>query len=207
MPHSQKANPRLPSLHEIEQLHRKYAPTDAVFELVFTHCTIVCEIAGQLIARNKLNVQADVVRVGCLLHDIGVYTFFNDKGIERTDVPYITHGIRGEDILRREGFPELIWRFASHHTGVGLTKEDIISQKLPLPFRDYVAATAEERLVMYADKFHSKTNPPQFNSYNAYRTKVANHGQQKTTAFDALAKEFGVPDLAPLIAKYGYELE
>lgn len=61
----------------------------------------------------------------------------------------------GEAILKSEGFPEKLWRFASHHTGVGLTR-DVINQKLPLPEADYLVETDEELLVMYADKFHSK---------------------------------------------------
>lgn len=56
------------------------------------------------------------------------------------------------------------------HTGVGLTKEDVLVQGLPLPPADYVAITPEERLVMYADKFHSKTTPPTFVSRRPTRS-------------------------------------
>jgi len=172
--------------------------------LVFTHCKIVSEIAGQCIAAKYLAVDAELVQVGCLPHDIGVYELLDGRGKERDDLPYITHGIRGEAILKEEGFPEVIWRFGSHHTGVGLTKHDIMRQKLPLPLRDYEAETVEEELVMYADKFHSKSTPPCFNTFEYYKRTVAKFGQDKSEKFAQLAGKFGVPDLAPLVAEYGH---
>src|ERR1700722_13869884 len=50
------------------------------------------------------------------------------------------------DLVREEGFPEVIRRFASHHTGVGLSREDVLRQELPLPPGDYLAETPEETL-------------------------------------------------------------
>lgn len=194
----------LPTIQEIEALHKKYAPTPEVFELVFIHCKIVNDLAQQLIATNNLNFDVELVKVGCLLHDIGVYPLFDETGKEREDLHYITHGVRGEEILKREGFPEIIWRFASHHTGVGITKHDITSQNLPLPEQDYEAETPEEELIMYADKFHSKTEPPYFNPYEWYKKYVAKFGGGKVQKFEQMAEKFGVPDLVPLIEKYGH---
>jgi uncharacterized protein len=184
----------LPTLQEIEALHHKYAPTEAVFDLIYTHCQVVGDIAMQLIAHGGFTVDAELVRVGCLLHDIGVYPLFDKNGVEQKDLHYITHGVRGEEILKAEGLPEVIWRFASHHTGVGLTKDDITKSNLPLPLQDYNAETPEERLIMYADKFHSKTEP------------VAKFGEHKAVLFEQMAQEFGVPELEPLVAKYGHQV-
>ncbi|HEV2403793.1 MAG TPA: HD domain-containing protein [Candidatus Saccharimonadales bacterium] len=195
---------KLPMPQQIEALHHKYAPSAAAFDLVFTHCNIVSEIAAQCIADKRLTVDDELVKVGCLLHDIGVYPLLDKSGKEREGIHYITHGIRGEAILREEGFPETICRFASHHTGVGLTKQDIVSQKLPLPLQDYEAETKEEELIMYADKFHSKLIPPCFNTYEYYKKSVAKFGQDKAERFEQMAQEFGVPDLAPFIEKYGH---
>ena len=196
---------QLPNLEQIEVLHKKYAPTPEVLELVFTHCKIVNDVAQQLIAANNLKVDAELVKFGCLLHDIGVYPLFDKDGTEREDLHYITHGVRGEEILKSEGFPETIWRYASHHTGVGLTKHDIVSQNLPLLEQDYVAETPEEELVMYADKFHSKTEPPYFNPYEWYRRYAAKFGEDKVQRFELMAQKFGVPNLAPLIEQYGHQ--
>lgn len=190
---------------EIEALHHQYAPTEEVFQLVWTHCCIVSDIAMQLAHSSQVSLDLELVKAGSLLHDIGVYSLFDGTGFESTK-DYITHGIRGEEILKNEGFSETIYRFASHHTGSGLTKKQIVERHLPLPHQDFLAETPEEELVMYADKFHSKSQPPVFNSYEFYAEYVTQFGQEPTTSFAALATKFGKPDLTALMAKYGHEL-
>lgn len=196
----------LPTLNEIEALHRRYAPTDDIFDLVFTHCKIVSDIATQLAETSGTNVDVELVKVGCLLHDIGVYPLFDENGVERDTSQYITHGIRGEEILQKEGFSEAVCRFASHHTGAGITKTQIIEKNLPLPHHDYLAETPEEELVMYADKFHSKTEPPFFNSHQYYTQYTARFGADSVKSFADLTNKFGKPDLQGLVSKYGYAL-
>ncbi len=190
----------------IVALHKKYAPSDAVYDLVFTHCCIVRDVAMQLINANSLTVDYKLVEIGALLHDIGVYPMFDASGKLREDAQYIAHGIEGERILREEGLPENIWRFAAHHTGVGLSKKDVINQKLPLPIADYFAETDEELLIMYADKFHSKTTPPYFNSYEWYREDVAKFGEDKVAKFETMVAKFGKPDLQPLSRIYSFAI-
>lgn len=191
---------------DVIALHKKYAPSAAVYDLVFTHCLIVRDIAAQLIKRSNLNVDQELVVVGAMLHDIGVYPLFDGDGKLRDGVPYITHGIEGERILKQEGLPREVCRFAAHHTGMGLTEHDIVSQKLALPAADYLAETDEERLIMYADKFHSKTTPPVYNSYEWYRNDVAKFGADKVAVFDQMSVLFGKPDLHVLQATYPFEI-
>ncbi len=194
------------TLSEIQALHKKYAPCAEVFDLVFIHCQIVCDIAEQLIEKGTFRVDVELVRAGCLLHDIGVYPLFGADGTQRSDVNYIAHGIEGEAILKAERFPKIIQRFCSHHTGVGLTKQDIIEQDLPLPATNYIAETDEELLIMYADKFHSKTTPPRFNSFEWYKQYIAQYGTDKAITFEKMAEKLGIPDLEPLAKKYGCEI-
>ena len=154
---------RIPTDEEILGLHEKHAPTPDALDLVHTHCVIVCRIAEQLFSRPGPSREIDInlARAGALLHDVGVYRLYDDAGgLDRAN--YIRHGILGYELLQEEGLPEAICRFASHHTGVGLSRDDVITQELPLPPADYLAETGEERLVMYADKFHSKKTPPGF---------------------------------------------
>jgi uncharacterized protein len=195
---------RIPTDDEILVLHKKHAPTPAALDLVYTHCEIVCGIAEQLYSRPGASADIDIdrVRAGSLLHDIGVYELYDDAG--HLDGPnYIRHGVLGYELLQKEGLPEAICRFASHHTGVGLTREDVIAQRLPLPPADYLAETAEEQLVMYADKFHSKKTPPAFLTAQAYAASVRRFGEDKVTAFQAMRSTFGEPDLAPFSDTYG----
>jgi uncharacterized protein len=118
---------------------------------------------------------------------------------------YITHGMVGYKILKAEGYPDLICNFARNHIGVGVTKEDVESQNLPLPVADYTPQTLEERIVGFADKFHSKTTPPTFNSPQFYSKFLAEKfGSHKTELFESLLEEFGEPDLAPIMKRFNY---
>lgn len=193
----------LPTISEARALHEKYAPTREALDLVYTHCEIICRIAEQFMARTVLQLDTALVRAGALLHDIGVYRLYDHAG--RLDHGnYIRHGILGHEILRQEGFPERLRRFCSCHTGVGLTRHDIREQGLNLPAADYVAVTAEEQLVMYADKFHSKTTPPRFLTVGSYSAYLRRFGNDKVHAFHRLQARFGEPDLTALRDQYGH---
>lgn len=196
----------LPSEQEIQALHQRLAATPAMYDWVYGHCQAVWDIAAQLIDRNMVPVDEELVKVGCLIHDIGVYRLFDDVDAMKDDAAYITHGIEGEQILSETGWDVTIQRFASHHTGVGISREMIEKNNLPLPDQDYFAETPEERLVMYADKFHSKTNPPCFNSFEWYKMRAAKYGDDNVMNFNQLAAEFGVPELEPLAEKYGQRI-
>lgn len=196
----------IPTWREIRALHEKYAPTREVFELVYTHCQIVWSVAERLLTEADYRVNPDLVRAGCLLHDIGVYRLCDSDGLLDQE-NYVRHGLLGHEILESEGFPKTICRFCSCHTGVGLSKHDVLHQDLPLPAADYLAVTEEEKLVMYADKFHSKSSPSKFVSADAYATYVRRFGSDKVEAFNALRKTFGDPDLPSLAATYHQVLE
>ncbi|SED52829.1 HD domain-containing protein [Streptomyces melanosporofaciens] len=195
----------LPTVDEVRALHEKYAPTREALDLVYTHCEIVCHIAEQLMARAGLRLDASLVRAGALLHDIGVYRLHGPTG-RLDEANYIRHGVLGHEVLRQEGFPESLCRFCSHHTGVGITRDDIRVRKLDLPPADYTADTTEEQLVMYADKFHSKTSPPKFLTADSYAIYVRRFGGDKVDAFQLLRVRFGEPDLMSLQARYGHPL-
>lgn len=196
---------RIPAEQEIRALHEKHAPNAVALDSVYTHSLIVGDIAAQLHARSGAGLDIALVRAGSLLHDVGVYRLYDDAG-QLDHASYIRHGVLGHELLREEGLPEEICRFASHHTGVGLTREDVLRQGLPLPPADYVAETGEEALVMYADKFHSKTSPPAFLTAEAYAASVLRFGADKVMAFESLRARFGEPDLAPLAARYGHRV-
>ncbi|WP_433382237.1 HD domain-containing protein [Streptosporangium sp. CA-115845] len=194
---------RIPTDGEIRALHAKYAPTREAFELVHTHCEIVCGIAEQLLPRAAPDLDPDLVRAGSLLHDIGVYRLYDQAG-KLDHARYVRHGILGHELLLGEGFPEKICRFCSCHTGMGISRHDVQRQGLPLPPADYMAESGEEELVMYTDKFHSKTDPPTFVSATFYTTQVRRFGEEKAAIFKSMCESFGVPDLEPFVTTYGY---
>ena len=194
---------RVPADGEIRALHEKYAPTREAFELVHTHCEIVCAIAEGLLDGAGLDV--DLVRAGCLLHDIGVYRLYDAAG-ELDHARYVRHGVLGHELLAAEGFADALCRFCSCHTGVGISRDEVRRQNLPIPSGDYLAESGEERLVMYADKFHSKTRPPTFVTADSYAADVRRFGEDKVATFTSMREEFGEPDLTALIDTYGHAL-
>ena len=199
---------KLPTEAQVKNLHKKYAKTDADFALIYTHCQVVDAIAAQLLdTKPNSRVDSNLLHVACMLHDIGAYDVLeNGKFVDG-----VRHGVIGEKILRNEGFPRQIWRFASHHTSVGLTKQDVINQNLSIPPADYTANTPEERLLMYADKFHSKSKPPKeppyFCTFEWYYNLVQKFGIDKQAKFQALADEFGKPDIALVAGKFGFSIK
>ncbi|MCF3106392.1 HD domain-containing protein [Streptomyces roseoverticillatus] len=196
---------RIPSTEDIRALHERHAPSPEALELVRTHCEIVWRIAEQVLDASPDGIDRDLVRAGCLLHDIGVYRLYDDTG--RADLTgYVRHGVLGHELLRAEGLPEEICRFCSCHVGMGLTRHDVLCRQLPLPAADYLAVTQEEKLVMYADKFHSKTSPPRFVAADTYAARVRRFGRDKAETFTGLRKTFGDPDLTGLAAAYGHAL-
>jgi uncharacterized protein len=195
----------IPTDRQIRALHQRYAPTPEAFDLVHTHCEIVCAVAEQLLGTYRPALDVELVRAGCLLHDIGVYRLYDAAG-ELDHANYIRHGVLGDALLQDLGFPEPLRRFCSHHTGVGLSREDVLRRGLPLPAGDYLAETDEERLVMYADKFHSKTAPPVFVTAASYVASIRRFGADKPVQFAALAEQFGEPDLATLARRYRHPI-
>lgn len=195
----------LPSFEKIEALHKKYAPNRAVYAINFEHCKIVAEIAQQLIDNNSLKVDRDFVRAAALLHDIGYYPLLDSRGNFLPEKAQIQHALEGEKILRSEGLSDALCLSCLHHIGVGLTKEDVIKQSLPIPATDYLPTTDEERLVLYADKFHSKKKLSEltFNSFGYYEKLLDERfGETSVRRWHALADAFGMPDIAALADKY-----
>ena len=195
----------IPTDEQIRALHERHAPTQEAFDRVYTHCRVVCAIAEQLLDRGPATVDVDLVRAGCLLHDIGVYRLIDESG--RIDHGrYVSHGVLGHELLAGEGLPEALCRFCSHHTGVGVTADDVRTQGLPIPVADYLAETPEEEMVMYADKFHSKTEPPVFHSVHSYSAKVGRFGADKELRFKKLVERYGEPDLGALSRAFGHQV-
>jgi uncharacterized protein len=198
----------IPGDEAILALHERHAPSPAALGLVWTHCQIVCAIAGQLLARPGPaldGIDAQLVRAGCLLHDIGVYRLYDEHG-RLDDAGYVRHGVLGHELLAADGLPDALCRFASHHTGAGISAADVISQGLPLPPGDYLAGTPEERLVMYADKFHSKSAPPHLNAPASAAAGLARFGAAKAAAFAAMRADYGDPDLPALSEAWGHSI-
>jgi len=127
---------------------KKYAPNEDVFKKVLEHSLRVKDIALKLISGINRGVDRDFLKTASILHDIGRFKY--PPGNKDS----IKHGIYGGEILRSLGLPQHA-RVCETHIGVGITKEDIVSQNLPLPLKDFVPETVEEILIAYSDNLDS----------------------------------------------------
>ncbi len=190
----------------IQKLHKKYSingPFRTVFtDIIWTHSLIIADIALQ-IAKNltnkyKIKIDIKLMKTGDLLHDIGVYQIFDEKLHLTKD--YIQHGILGYKILKSEGYSEQLAGFALCHTGVGLTRENIHINKIPLPDEDLIPLTLEEEIICYADNFHTKT--PSFCEYKDICINLEKDYHGNISRLDYMENKFGIPNLTKIKQKY-----
>ena len=150
----------IPELPTIERLHRKYAPNDETFQLVYGHCQVVAEIALWCADNltEQVDIDRDLLRAAALLHDIATY------GLLGADSAYYTqHAILGAALLSEEGLDSQMTDIVKTHVLLGLSRQEIQEQGWHLPDRDYFPTSIEGEILCYADRFHSKR--PVFNGY------------------------------------------
>ena len=200
----------VPGLAAIQNLHKKYAAfatASHLYELVFEHCEIVCEIALECAARIDEPIDTALLRAAALLHDVASYPFFNDQGEADGQGFYPMHGILGAKVLADEGFDPRIGEIVGTHLLLGLSKDEIVnppSRHWPLPAHDYQPTTIEGELLCYADRFHSKD--PMFNSYETLLRRFQENLPKQAEKFETWSKRFGVPDVPALAQKYNQKV-
>lgn len=179
------------------ELLKKYFDADAL-HIIATHSRLVADKALR-IAQNLPNshlLDLDFIEEAAMLHDIGVSrTDAPSLGCHGT-APYICHGVLGRTILEQEGFPghALV---CERHIGVGLTIEDITEQNLPLPKRDMLPISTEERIIACADLFYSKRADMLFieKTLDQIRIELSKFGSNKPAVFDQWVTEFSLEKL------------
>ncbi|MBR6757763.1 MAG: HDIG domain-containing protein [Bacteroidaceae bacterium] len=168
-----------------------YRPQSDLFQLVWKHSQQVAQLAQEIaLAHQQLDIDYTFLYEAAMLHDIGVFRTHAPSILCNGEAPYLQHGVIGAELLRSEGL-EAHALVCERHIGVGLTVEDIVRQNLPLPQRDMLPVTIEEKLVCYADNFFSKSHPTRMRTYEQVRSSVARFGENNLLRFDALAQLFG----------------
>jgi uncharacterized protein len=127
-------------------------------ELLLRHGDLVSRKAVDILDHALwLKTDREFVIQAAMLHDIGIgRTRCPDLGCTGS-LPYVCHGVAGRAILdplglKRHGL------VCERHVGVGISADQARRQKIPLPVRDMLPLSLEERLICYADKFFSKTD-------------------------------------------------
>lgn len=171
-------------------IDRHYPDDNALRRLLLLHSGQVCRRALDICARRPaLGADPAFVEAGAMLHDIGIYRT-DAPGIHcRGTDPYLLHGSIGARILRAEGL-EALARICERHTGTGLTAADIRRLALPLPAEDLLPETVEERIVCYADLFHSKSRPLRFLTADEVEARQRKFGDESVRKFQQWRRAF-----------------
>lgn len=140
----------------LEILTKHYGAGNPALSVLVSHGRQVGDLALDIAARLGLPEKSRTfVREAAMLHDIGMLHTDTPKLSAFGRWPYICHGILGREMLEQEGLPEHAL-VAERHVGCGITVDEVVGMGLPLPRRDMVPVTIEEKIICYADKFYSK---------------------------------------------------
>jgi len=146
-------------MNPLSIIERFYTPGTDLYQVLVEHSRIVAEKSLE-IARSQIHLNPDLefIEKAAMLHDIGIF-LTQAQAIGCTgEKPYICHGYLGKKLLDEHGLPPEYGLVCERHTGAGITKENILSNHMPLPQRDMIPKSLEEKIICVADKYHSK-NP------------------------------------------------
>jgi uncharacterized protein len=173
-------------------IHKYIPPDSPTYPIYLVHCSMVTNKA--LTIAKKLNLpdkSLNFIEEAAMLHDIGIIRTNTPDIYCYGDLPYLCHLSEGRKILEAEGLPRHAI-VAETHVGVGLSKEQIQAQNLPLPHRDMKPTTLEEEIISFADLFYSK-NPEKLwreKSLKKVRENVAKRGKEHSTTLENWIKRF-----------------
>lgn len=173
-----------------------YPEEDELRAKLLKHSRQVCRKALELARRTCVPLDLTVVETGAMLHDVGIRRCDATGICCHGDQPYLCHGLIGAEMLREYGRThgldlEPFARICERHTGSGLTAQEISEQHLPLPARDFLPETPEEKLICLADKFFSKSGNMEEKPFAKVRRSMEKFGPGPLARFDALIDFFG----------------
>lgn len=133
-----------------------YAPGSKTYDILIAHSKQVAEKALD-IAKNVRHLKPDTDFIGqaAMLHDIGIFMTKSPSLGCFGDHPYVAHGYLGRALLEEKNLPHHAL-VCERHVGAGITKDDIKTYNLPLPVRNMLPLSLEEKIICVADKFFSK---------------------------------------------------
>ena len=171
-------------------INKYYPEDDELRHILLVHSRAVADKALAIADRHpELSLDRQFIEEAAMLHDIGIVRC-NAPGIQCFGTePYICHGRIGAEMLRAEGFPRHA-RVCERHTGAGITRRQIIAQKLPLPQQDFLPETMEEKVICYADKFFSKSHLDEEKTVEQAIASLSKFGEEGVARFREWVKMF-----------------
>jgi uncharacterized protein len=181
-------------MNAISLLESSFNNHPEAFKIVLEHSRLVTDKA-LAIAKSISNCRIDFhfIEEAALLHDIGVSRIHSPKIGCYGQFPYICHGILGREILEAKGH-NAHGLVCERHIGVGIGIKDIVQQQLPLPKRDMIPVSVEEKIICFADLFYSK-RPGLIRNEKTVDEIIfglRKHGSHKVAIFLDWCREFSV---------------
>lgn len=172
-------------------LVKYYVNNEQAYELLVKHSEKVRDYALEILDRHPEYhaIDRNFVSEAAMLHDIGIFLCYAPDIFCYGSHDYIEHGCLGADLLRGEGLPKHAL-VCERHTGSGLSKDAILKHNYPLPHRDMLPVSIEEKLICYADKFFSKSKPDVMFTPERAREKLLKFGEEEAIKFDVLHEMF-----------------
>ncbi len=168
-------------------IRKYYEEGSSLLDLLLTHSEMVARKALAVADAAKLDIDHEFVYNAAMLHDIGIFKCDASGIYCYGNEPYIRHGVIGAELLRQDGVDEAYARVCERHTGAGLTAKEIAETGMPLPHKDFLPESLEEKLICYADKFYSKSgDPTEEKSLDRVRKSMAKFGPDSLARFNSL---------------------
>lgn len=173
-------------MNPLEIIQKYYEPDSKAWYFLAHHSRLVSrkalEIAGKV---RHLNPDMRFIEEAAMLHDIGIfYTKAPRLGCFGYR-DYLCHGYLGRELLEKEGLPRHA-PVCERHVGMGITLQEIKDKSLPLPQREMMPLSTEEKIVCLADKFFSKSDDDLLHEKPLERVRemIAAYGEDKLATFD-----------------------
>ncbi|HSO62723.1 MAG TPA: HDIG domain-containing protein [Desulfobacterales bacterium] len=103
------------------------------------HCLAVADKALEIASRTGSELDLELIGRGALFHDLG-----------KSKTHAIEHGKLGAEMGKALSLPSAVTDIMEKHIRGGLTEAE--AKELGLPVKDYRLKSAEEKIVVYADR-------------------------------------------------------
>lgn len=170
----------------MEIIDKYYQKGTRARKVYLSHVRAVTKKALQIAKKNKhLDPDLRFIEEAAMLHDIGIiFTDAPQLGCNGRHL-YIAHLRLGHDLLKKK-YPKHA-RVCLTHTGI--FKDLIVKKKYPLPKRDIIPETVEEKIIYLADKFFSKSHFNKERTIPEIRSFLAKYDQRQVDLFESVSKE------------------
>lgn len=171
-------------------IDKYYSDNPPLKELLVLHSRLVADKALKVAsAHPELGLDVQFLEEASMLHDIGIFLTDAEAIHCFGKHHYLCHGYLGADLLRSEGLPRHAL-VAERHTGTGLTLKQILERDLPVPHRDMIPESLEEKVVCFADKFYSKTRPTEEKTVEQAIRSLEKFGPEGVEIFKGWCRQF-----------------